>query len=399
MNGQWIWCGYQQIVLGSITVGVSPQYKLKYIKFHVFLVRKNVSCVIPEARTIKMILDMISNKVHGDLTPTSKRPHIDLKMSPMIQVYNLETVLTCFKSGVFRCKSLTSQDDVNETCLELLAALDEVDKPYFQPIVQQAAEKIKAEEVHWCFYLMLQFLLIIPCILRFGFFLCVLHVCMSFSCRCPKSRRREEQQNRSLHPLSTRMKYHRPGPSHLVIQQKMWREQHLQHRKLEQNEPSLVVIVWPQVISKLCYPRVAAFPECLENMTHPRSFSPLSTRVNQHQFIAKQMNYMIFWCSVRFFSHQNDRPNYFTVKCSLDDPSFRSWRAHWILHPQVSDHVKPWWYQCIARCACLDICSLQSPLSWGFSCDVIWLFDFMILYVFWVMYHRIMYAFYRQPMT
>lgn len=44
---------------------------------------------------------------------------------------------------------------MNETCLELLSALDEVDKPYFEPIVQQAADKIKAEEAR-IFYLMLQ---------------------------------------------------------------------------------------------------------------------------------------------------------------------------------------------------------------------------------------------------
>ena len=44
---------------------------------------------------------------------------------------------------------------MNETYLELLSALDEVDKPYFEPIAQQAADKIKAEEAR-IFYLMLQ---------------------------------------------------------------------------------------------------------------------------------------------------------------------------------------------------------------------------------------------------
>ena len=44
---------------------------------------------------------------------------------------------------------------MNETCLELLSALDEVDKPYFEPIAPQAADKIKAEEAR-IFYLMLQ---------------------------------------------------------------------------------------------------------------------------------------------------------------------------------------------------------------------------------------------------
>ena len=39
-----------------------------------------------------------------------------------------------------------SKEELDPTCLELLAALDEVDKPCFEPIIKQAQDEIIAEE-------------------------------------------------------------------------------------------------------------------------------------------------------------------------------------------------------------------------------------------------------------